>query len=98
MAPECEDPSLLAALNRWLQEHGHGELDAQAYALLLALVSLSAEIDSSTSPEALAKLRSLAEQYPELDAAVIEEAIRTVVRQPADPERQVSWRELRHRR
>ncbi|HHE73120.1 MAG TPA: hypothetical protein ENL34_12650 [Chloroflexi bacterium] len=86
MAPVCEEPSFLAALKQWLQDPGRRELDAQAYALLLALVSLGDETDSSTSPEVLAELESLAEQYPELDASVIEEAIRRVVRQPADPE------------
>lgn len=93
----CNDLPSPVTLGQWLQEHCHEELGAETWALLLALASLDSETNPSVAPDILAKLEPLAEQYPELDTAAIKEAVHALVHQPADPARQVSWRELKRR-
>jgi hypothetical protein len=83
---------------RWLKEHGDDDLDRDQRALLLALTELEAELGRDLTEEERSAVDALSEQLEGFDAEAIKTAVHKMVTQPADPERKVSWPELKKRR
>jgi len=71
------------------------DLDKDQRALLLAMVQLETEIGHELSPDERSAIESLAGQLDGFQAQEIKKAIASMVNQPADPNRQTSWSELR---
>jgi hypothetical protein len=82
----------------WVRDQADRELDEDQRALLLALTQLEAEIGRQLSEEELEALEALGDQLEAFDAAEIASAIQQVVSRPADPDRQLSWPELKKKR
>ena len=82
---------------RWIQEQGSRALGVQERALLLALVRLESELGRTLKPDEEEALEALSAQLHEDDARAISQAIHKMVEAPADPERKLSWPELKQR-
>jgi hypothetical protein len=83
---------------RWLREHGDDDLDRDQQALLLALTELEAEMGRDLTDDERFAIDALADQLEGFDPQEIKRAVHKMVTQPADPERKVSWPDLKKRR
>ena len=79
----------------WVERKAAKDLDRDQRALLLAVAQLEVEIGHELSPGERSAIESLAGQLDGFDAQEIQNAIAKVVNQPADPNRQTSWSELK---
>lgn len=79
----------------WVQKKSATDLDKDQRALLLAMAQLEAETGHELSPDERSAIESLVGQLEGFDAEEIQKAITKMVNQPADPDRKVSWTELK---
>lgn len=82
----------------WVQHTANQSLDDDQQALLLALAQLEAEMGRDLSDDERTAIQSLADQLEGFDPDEIKAAIHEMVTQPADPERQTSWPEIKKQR
>lgn len=81
----------------WVKDKAADHLDEDQRALLLALAQLEAEIGRDLSAEERSAMASLGQQLEGFDPSDLQKAIHQMVNQPADPDRQTSWTELKKR-
>jgi hypothetical protein len=93
-----DEPSFLKPEKAdWLEESGAEELDADQQALLLALAQLEAEMGRELSKSEKDALDTLGKNLSSFDSQEIAQAVKKVVNAPTDPDRVISWPELKHR-
>lgn len=103
MTDQHDDPSEIESVfnpgqANWVREQADRQLDEDQRALLLALAQLEAETGRQLSDEEVEALEALGGQLEAFDATKITSAIQQVVNRPADPDRQLSWPELKKKR
>ena len=81
----------------WVQKKGSAGLTRDQQALLLALTQLEAETGRDFSEAEQAAIESLVANLEGFDPQEIQQAIHQMVNDPADPNRQTSWSELKER-
>ena len=98
MTQQEQDPVFSPGKADWIQDEGAQHLDRDQKALLLALTQLEAEIGRHLSEEERAAIDALADPQEGFDPAAIKRAVRQMVNAPTDPDRTVSWTELKDHR
>jgi hypothetical protein len=81
----------------WVQEKGSRGLTRDQQALLLALAQLETEMGRDLSEAERAAIEALTGNLEGFDPEEIKKAIHQMVNDPADPDRQTSWSELKGR-
>ncbi|MGC9347063.1 MAG: hypothetical protein ACP5JG_02900 [Anaerolineae bacterium] len=79
----------------WVQEEGSDRLDPDQKALLLAFTQLEAELGCGLSEKEVAAVQTLTDEIQGFDPQEIKAAVHQMVTEPADPERKVSWPDLK---
>ena len=79
----------------WVQEKAADTLDTDQKALLLALTQLEAEMGRDLSQDEVEAVESLAKELQGFDPTEIKAAVHQMVTKPADPDRKVSWPDLK---
>jgi hypothetical protein len=79
----------------WVQKKGSRDLDKDQQALLLALTQLESEMGRELDEDERTAIQSLADHLEGFDPQEIKAAVHRMVSQPADPNRKVSWPELK---
>lgn len=95
MTDEKESPVFNPGKADWVQEEGAERLDPDQKALLLALAQLEAELGRGLSEDEVSAVEKLAGELRGFDPGEIKAAVHQMVTEPADPERKVSWPDLK---
>jgi hypothetical protein len=82
---------------RWLKNQGVSSLSSEQRALLLALAQLESALGRDVSDEEWEALESLTQDMQGFDPQDVARAVRQMVEAPADPERSISWPELKRK-
>ncbi len=80
---------------QWLKKASQRRLDEEQKALLLAFTQLESSLGNELTPEESDALESLAEGAEGFDVQALRRAVDEMVNAPSDPDRQVSWQELK---
>ena len=83
---------------RWLREKGIHHLSTGEQALLLALTQLEKELGRELTEEESEAIETLASKMTGFDPEAITSAVHQLVTSPADPERQMTWPEIKHQK
>ncbi len=82
----------------WLKKKGGRALDEGQQALILAMAQLETQMGHELNPEEAAAVEALTAQMGDFDPTAITQAVEKVVSTPADPDRKLTWPELKRKK
>jgi hypothetical protein len=82
----------------WLKNKGVSSLTPEQRALLLALAQLESALGRDVSDEEWEALESLTKNMHGFDPQDVARAVKQMIEAPTDPERALSWPELKRNR